>query len=124
MRRATIVAATIALVTCAALAAAQHSSTASVAGTWTITVEDSPHGKLTMGLTLKQDGKNVSGTFASPHGDMPVTGEVADETLSLATAGREITFTAKLTDHDTLTGVLSSEMGDMKWTATRVKDTE
>jgi hypothetical protein len=106
-------------------AAQQAKATAeSVAGTWEITVPDSPHGKLTMAMTLKQDGKNVTGTFASPHGDMPVTGEVVDKSLTLATPGGEISFKAKLTDHNTLTGFLSSEMGDMKWTAKRVKDTE
>jgi hypothetical protein len=125
MRKSTGVIAIVALIMGAVLSAAQQAKAAeSVAGTWEITVPESPHGKLTMGMTLKQDGKNVSGTFASPHGDMPVTGELIDKNLTLATAGGEITFTAKLTDPDTLSGFLSSAMGDMKWTAKRVKDTQ
>jgi hypothetical protein len=94
-----------------------------VSGKWTMTVEGSPHGATTMGLTLKQDGRNVTGTFASPHGDMPVKGEFADKKLTLATTnngdGGEITFKAQLKDDGSLNGFLSSSMGDMTWTATR-----
>jgi len=120
---------TIALVLCitglARPLAAQHGdhSAPDVSGKWTMTVEGSPHGATTMGLTLKQDGKNVTGTFASPHGDMPVKGEFADKKLTLATTssadGGEITFKAQLKDDGSLNGFLSSSMGDMTWTATR-----
>ena len=120
---------TIALVLCitglARPLAAQHGdhSVPDVSGKWTMTVEGSPHGATTMGLTLKQDGKNVTGTFASPHGDMPVKGEFADKKLTLATTsngdGGEITFKAQLKDDGSLNGFLSSSMGDMTWTATR-----
>ena len=91
-----------------------------VAGRWTMTV-DSPHGTMTMGLTLTQEGRKVAGTFASPHGDMPVEGEFADGALSLATKSEEgsITFSAKLKDKDTLAGYISSSMGDMTFTAKR-----
>jgi hypothetical protein len=95
-----------------------------VAGKWTMKVEGSPHGVTTMGLALKQNGKKVTGTFASPHGDMPVEGKFEDATLTLATSGgdSQITFNAKLKDDGTLAGFLSSSMGDMTWTAERVKD--
>ena len=108
--------------------AAQHENhgAANVSGKWTMTVEGSPHGATTMGLTLKQDGKSVTGTFASPHGDMPVKGEFADKALTLATTanndGGEISFKAKLKDDGSLSGFLSSSMGDMTWTATRAKE--
>jgi hypothetical protein len=107
---------------------AQHENhgSASITGRWTMTVEGSPHGATTMGLTLKQDGKSVTGTFASPHGDMPVKGEFVDKALTLATTanneGGEITFKAKLKDDGSLSGFLSSSMGDMTWTATRAKE--
>jgi len=111
-----------ALVMIAALVTALPMAPA-VAGTWTMTVEGSPHGSVTMGLTLKQDGTRVTGTFNSPHGDMAVEGEFADGHLKMATsAGSEdekILFDAKLTDGGTLTGYLSSPMGDMSWTASR-----
>ena len=99
-------------------------SGASVAGRWTITVQGSPHGPARLGLVLQQNDKKVTGTFASPHGDMRVEGEFADGTLTLATSGGEsqITFKATLKDDGTLSGFLSSSMGDMTWTAERVKD--
>ena len=106
---------------------AQHDEHAiNVSGKWTMTLEGSPHGTSTMGLTLKQEGKSVTGTFASPHGDMPVKGEFVDKVLTLATTanneGGEITFKARLKDDGSLSGFLSSSMGDMTWTATRTKE--
>ena len=107
------------------LAAQDKKPAATVAGRWTMTVDAGPHGVTTMGLVLQQDGTKVTGTFASPHGDMPVEGEFVDGTLKLATtaehADSQITFEARLKD-ERLSGCLSSQMGDMKWTAERVKD--
>ena len=116
MRRASI-AAVFTLAIAVSLSAAP-----TVTGNWTLTVEGSPHGNMTMGLTLKQDGTKVTGTFASPHGDMAVAGEFVDATLNVASAGSDdekITFSAKLKEDGTLAGHLSSPMGDMKWTASR-----
>jgi hypothetical protein len=94
---------------------------ASVTGRWTMAV-DSPHGAMEMGLTLSQDGSRVTGTFASPHGDMAVQGTFDEGALKLATTADEgsITFNAKLKDKETLTGYISSSMGDMTFTAKRV----
>ena len=98
----------------------------SVAGRWTMTVTGSPHGDVTMGLTLTQDASKVSGTFSSPHGDMNVAGDFADGRLKIATTGgnedERIYLDARLTADGTLSGIISSPMGDMKWTATRAKD--
>jgi len=119
MKRACLTALTLLALTVAAAAAP------TVTGTWTMTVLGSPHGDMTMGLTLKQDGTKVTGTLASPHGEMAVTGEFADGDLSLATGGgddEKLTFSAKLKDDGTLAGYLSSPMGDMKWTASRAED--
>lgn len=95
----------------------------SLTGTWTMTVEGGPHGKATMGLTLKQDGSKVTGTFASGHSpDMAVSGEFVDGALKIATADEgdgKIIFTAKLKEDGTLAGYISSPMGDMTWTARR-----
>ena len=105
---------------------ATKTSAPKVTGRWSMTVEGSPHGTMTMGLTLEQSGEKVTGTFASPHGDMPVSGDFIDGTLTLATKAEgdttEISFNAKLKEDDTLSGYLSSGMGDMTWTATRVKE--
>lgn len=121
-----------ALVVVAALAlsplAAQEkkASAPSVTGKWTMTVDAGPHGITTMGLVLEQKGTRVTGTFASPHGDLPVEGEFVDGTLKLATtaesADSQITFEARLKDARTLSGYLSSQRGDMKWTAERLED--
>jgi len=96
---------------------------AGIAGRWTMSVKGGPHGDATMGLALEQKGKQVSGIFATPHGDdLQVQGEFAEGTLTLATPGggdSKITMTAKLKDDGTLDGYLSSQMGDMTWTARR-----
>lgn len=95
----------------------------SVAGRWTISVKGGPHGDVTMGLELEQNGKKITGTFATPHGDdLQVEGEFAEGTLTLATPGEgesRITMTAKLKENGTLDGYLSSQMGDMTWTGRR-----
>ena len=104
----------------------------SVTGTWTMNVQGGPHGDATMGLTLKQEGTKVTGTFASGHSpEMAVKGEFIDGALKIETEGdgdHRITFTAKLKDDGTLAGYISSPMGDMKWTATKdakdAKDTK
>ncbi|HEY7500030.1 MAG TPA: hypothetical protein VH740_16030 [Vicinamibacterales bacterium] len=107
-----------------AFAPVQSENAANVAGKWTMTVK-SPHGVVTMTLALQQDGKKVTGTFITPHGDMRVDGDFADGTLKLATPNdgdSRITLTAKTKSDGTLDGYLSSQIGDMTWTAERVKD--
>lgn len=105
---------------------AKTQDTANVNGRWILAVKGTAHGDTTMGLTLKQEGSKVTGTFASPHGDVPVKGEFADNALDLATVVRgahdpDVTFKAKLKDDGTLAGYLSSQMGDMSFTAEREK---
>jgi hypothetical protein len=102
----------------------EQKSAPSVTGRWSMSVKGTPHGDVTMGLELTQEGKRVSGTFATPHGDdLQVAGEFAEGTLTLATTSggeSKITMTAKLKEDGTLDGYLSSQMGDMTWTARRV----
>ena len=116
MKRASIVIVTF-------VAAATLLAAATVTGAWTMKVEGSPHGDMTAGLTLKQDGTKVTGTFSTGHSpDLTVSGAFIDGELKLETPQEEehkIVFTAKLKDDGTLAGFLSSPMGDMKWTATR-----
>jgi hypothetical protein len=113
------------LVCCGVVLSAQKAPAVTVAGTWALVVDAGPHGETTMGLTLAQEGRKVTGTFASPHGDLKVAGEFADRTLTFKTTGDDapaISCTAKLKDDGTLEGFLSSERGDMKWTAKRVPE--
>jgi hypothetical protein len=109
-----------------ALGVGGYAAAGTVTGTWTMTVEGGPHGNATMGLVLKQDGTKVTGTFASGHApDEAVSGELVDGVLKIETGGSSdarIIFSAKLKDDGTLAGIISSPMGDMKWTAQRVKD--
>jgi hypothetical protein len=94
-----------------------------VAGTWSMSV-DSPHGNVKASLTLSQDGTKVTGTFTSQMPDMPVAGTFEDGRLKLETTGdadSKFLFDAKLNDDGTLSGYISSEMGDMKWTAKRAQ---
>jgi hypothetical protein len=96
-----------------------------VDGRWTMYIKGGPHGDMTMSLELAQDSnkdsKRVTGTFTTPHGDLPVEGELVDATLTIATTGgdTQVTLTAKLKENGTLEGYLSSQMGDMTWTASR-----
>jgi uncharacterized protein (TIGR03066 family) len=94
---------------------------ASVTGKWQMTVKN-PHGQTPMVLTLAQDGKKVTGTF-NPHGeDIKVEGTFDGQELTLATPGAgesRITFKARLKDDGRLDGYVSSQMGDMPWTAER-----
>ena len=108
-----------------ALAAGASAAAPGVTGTWSVAV-DGPHGAATMSLVLTQDEKQVTGTFVSGHGrDLALTGEFADGTLRLESANADhekVIFNAKLKEDGTLAGYVSGPMGDMKWTAERVKD--
>jgi hypothetical protein len=94
-----------------------------VTGRWTMSVVGGPHGPATMHLELKQDGATVSGTFISGHAaDMEVKGEFVNGSLQIEASGGghgKVTMNARLKDDGTLAGTLSSEVGDMKWTASR-----
>jgi hypothetical protein len=109
-----------------AMSAGGHAVAGTVTGTWTMTVEGGPHGNATMGLVLKQEGTRVTGTFASGHApDQPVSGELVDGVLTIESEGgsdHQVSFRGTLKGDDTLAGTLSTPVGDMKWTARRVKD--
>jgi hypothetical protein len=109
----------------AALVPGGYAAAGTVTGSWTMTV-DSPHGHATMGLVLKQDGTKVTGTFASGHAaDQAVSGELVNGVLKIeseAASDHQIIFRGTLKSDGTLAGTISTPMGDMKWTAQRVKD--
>ena len=119
----TAMAAVLAIV---ALAAGGYAAAGTVTGTWTMTVEGGPHGNATMGLVLKQEGTKVTGTFASGHApDQAVSGELVDGVLKIETAGEsdhQVSFRGTLKSDGSLGGTLSTPVGDMTWTAQRVKD--
>ncbi len=108
----------------------------SVAGAWTLTVEQ----RFGLALVLDLKGAVVTGTLDWPHGDpIKLTGRFADHTLTFSgdTGGDNFTLhvdsTATLKDDDTLAGTLNAHFTDFNdahevqrttdqeipWTATR-----
>lgn len=104
-------------------AALVSAAPATVAGTWAMSV-DSPHGNMKCSLTLKQEGTKVTGSFRSQMPDMTVEGTFENGTLKIETsdtAEHKLVFSGKLKEDGTLAGYISSEMGDMNWTAERAQ---
>lgn len=102
---------------------------ANISGNWTVTIESSG-GSMSCKMVLEQDGKQLTGTFSNPHGDdtFPLTGEFADGAMTLSVAGKsehgEMRLGLKGTiskDDGTLTGVMTSSMGESKFRAIRTK---
>ncbi len=111
----------VAVMAVAALAAAQD-----LTGKWTMQVKGGPHGDAAMSLVLKQEGEKVTAAFNPGHdGDIPMTGTLAKGTLALTSPanddGSTITMKATLKSDGSMSGFMSSVMGDMTWTATRDK---
>jgi hypothetical protein len=81
-----------------------------------------------MGLVLTQEGTKMTGTFAMSDTapEIAVAGEFIDGALKIETttgdADQRIIFNATLEDDGTLAGYVSSQMGDMKWTASRAAE--
>jgi hypothetical protein len=95
-----------------------------VAGTWNLTVKGpAAHGDLAATLVLKQDGKAVTGQFSAHGNEHSLKGEFAAGTLTLESpdgpSDRSLSLTAKLRDDGTLSGYVSSPMGDMPFTGKR-----
>lgn len=114
--------AALAIVILAATLGAQ-SKPATLTGAWDLETKDSPHGAMTLGLVLTQDGAKVTGKLMIPHaGEIPLAGEFASGKLAMSTppgGDHALRLGATLKDDGTLTGYVSSEMGDMTWTGTR-----
>jgi hypothetical protein len=95
----------------------------SPAGKWTSSV-DTPHGAVTIDFDLTVTADKVAGTMTTDMtGTVPVTGTFADGNVTLSvTASGGIDFHFTFKDRETMTGNVSSQMGDMACTATRRKD--
>lgn len=110
----------------AAVPAAQTPPAQDLSGKWTMKVSGGPHGDAAMSLILKQDGEKLTGTFNPGHdGDIPMTGTFAKGALTLVSPknddGSAITMKGTFKTDGTLSGYLSSAMGDMTWSAARDK---
>ncbi len=98
----------------------------SVAGNWNMSVNSS-QGPMAVGLALAQEGKKLTGTLSSHMGETTLEGEFADGKISFSitfqgdAGAMQLAFAGILKDDGTLEGTISGPMGDMTWTAERVK---
>jgi hypothetical protein len=99
---------------------------ASVAGNWNMSV-NGPQGPMSVTMALAQEGKKLTGTLSSQMGETTLEGEFADGKISFwivfdaGGGSSQIAFAGVLKEDGTLEGTLSGQMGDMNWTAERVK---
>jgi hypothetical protein len=124
LRMMVVVGAALAL---AVSASAQQAPAAQdLTGKWTMKVSGGPHGDAAMSLVLKQQGDKVTAAFNPGHdGDIPMTGTFAKGALTIESPanddGNKIVMKGTLKQDGTLSGFMSSAMGDMTWTASRDK---
>ena len=115
----------LALLAASAAAAPQQKEEPTVGGTWSMAVKgQGAHGDTTAGLTLTQKGSKVSGRLSAHGSEHALEGEFTRGSLKLSTSGgdtnQRITLSAVLKD-GALKGYMSGPMGDLQWTAERVK---
>ena len=98
-----------------------------LSGKWNLNVKGpAAHGDMPATMLLTHKDEKVTGTFSAHGTEHKLAGTFKDGTLTLETtdtpADKGLSFTAKPQEDGTLAGFLSGPMGDMKWTASRVKD--
>jgi hypothetical protein len=98
-----------------------HAAQASVTGAWTFSASD-----MTLRMNLTQEGNGVTGTLDSPHGPIQLKGEFAGGQLTLSGTSEAIQLSASgsLKNDGSLAGSLTSNVGDMTWTAVRARATK
>jgi hypothetical protein len=95
---------------------------ADVSGNWNLTVE-SPRGVTNPTMTLVQKGEDVTGTYKSQRGEMPVTGTLKGSDLKLSytvnAGGQSMTIEyIGVVDGDAITGkTVMGQMGEGKFSA-------
>lgn len=91
---------------------------AGVGGAWELSA-DTPHGKMTTPLQLKQDGEGVDGTLVDSTGQVHVMkGTMRDGTLMLESSD-DWAVRARLRADGTLAGSVSMPRGDVEFIAVR-----
>ena len=116
----------VVMLAAATIAAQAAPAAPDLSGKWMMKVSGGPHGDAAMSLVLKQDGEKVAATFNPGHdGDIPMTGTFIKGALTLKSPanddGAAITMKGTLKADGSLSGFLSSAMGDMTWSAARDK---
>ena len=110
----------------ATMAAQAPATKPDLTGKWTMKVSGGPHGDAAMALVLKQEGEKVTAQFNPGHdGDIPMSGTFVKSALTLKSApnddGQAITMKGTLKTDGSMSGFMSSAMGDMTWSASRDK---
>lgn len=126
MARTLMYASVVAMCAATVLAAQAPPAPHDLTGKWTMTVKGGPHGDAAMSLVLKQEGEKVTAAFNPGHdGDIPMAGTFAKGALTIESApnddGAKIVMKGTLKQDGSLSGFLSSAMGDMTWSAVREK---
>lgn len=99
-----------------------------VAGKWAMSLQ-SPQGAMDVSLEVKVDEKQVvTGTLSGPQGPVPIEGELKEGVLGFLISvdggggSFSIWFSGSLKEDGTMAGNADmGEMGQMSWTAKRVK---
>jgi hypothetical protein len=97
-----------------------------VAGNWNMSL-DAGQGPMDIAVTMKLEGKKLTGMLSSQMGDVALVGEQADTkvTFSISFDGgggaMDLTFVGTMKDADNMTGTMSGPMGEIPWVAKRVK---
>ena len=126
MTRVLMIVGAVVMFVAATMAAQAPPSAPDLTGKWTMKVSGGPHGDAAMSLVLKQDGEKVTAMFNPGHdGDIPMAGTFVKGALTLKSPandeGQAITMKGTLKADGSLSGFLSSAMGDMTWSAARDK---
>jgi len=94
-------------------------------GSWKLAIVEAQQ---TLDAELKQDGAKITGTAKNDHlGTLTLEGTFASGTLSFVASGEamgqqiKIEFSGKYTKAGGFTGEAQSQMGQLSWTAERVK---
>jgi hypothetical protein len=102
-------------------------SVSDLTGKWVVTIEGA-QGSIETRMTLKQEGKKLTGTFANPHGEgeYSLEGERVDNSLNFSVDGKSdhgetpLGFRASVKKDDgSIAGTMKSPMGESKFSARR-----
>lgn len=91
-----------------------------LSGIWEMSVQKKSGGLQTWTLTLTQNGETLSGVIKSEGGDLPVSGTIKGDEISLSAKryGTTVEFPARF-DGETMTGTMNALMISRQWTAKR-----
>ena len=101
---------------------AQTSNSANgVAGRWEMSIQKPKGGTQTWTLTLEQNGEMLKGVITSEGGDLPVTGSIKGQSISISAKkfGVILEFPATLSG-DTMIGTMRALTVKRQWTAKRI----